>query len=165
MESVWKGYCAQPLVVLYYSGMVRNVAIGALMLFTVVVPTASIMSMNAMMDHSTPHVCSLSLAMQSACLGDNVMQLIVHHLSFALSLNNVPLAAGASGLFLFFVAVAVLTPWTVPRDYRYIRTRVAHWRDAPLLLAIALRTLRRWFARHLSSCGDNAFSRARAVTG
>lgn len=145
--------------------MLRNVAVGALMLFTVVVPTASIMSMNAMMDHSAPHVCTLSLAMQSTCLGDNVMQLIVHHLSFALSLNNVPLAAGADGFLLFFVAVAVLTPWAVPRDYRYIRTRVVHWRDAPLLLAIALRALRRWFARHISSGDYNAFSWARAVTG
>lgn len=162
---MWKEYCTQLLMVLHCSGMVRNVAIGALMLFTVVVPTASIMSMNAMMDHSTPHVCTLSLAMQSACLGDNVMQIIVHHLSFALSLNSVPLAAGAAGLFLFFVAIAVLTPWVVPRGYRYIRTRVVHWRDAPLLLATALKTFRRWFARHLSSGDDSAFLWARAVAG
>lgn len=152
-------------MVLYCSGMVRNVAIGVLMLFTVVVPTASVMSMNTMMDHSTPHVCTLSLAMQSACLGNSVMQIIVHHLSFALNLNSVPLATGAAGLLLFFVAVAILTPWAVPRVYRYIRMRVVHWRDAPLLLAIALHTLRRWFARHLSSGDDGVFAWARAVAG
>lgn len=145
--------------------MVRNVAIGALMLFTVVVPTASVMSMQSMMDHSTPHVCTISLAMQSACLGDSVMQLIIHHLSFALSFGNVPLAAEAALLLLFFVAVVILAPEVVSRHSRHIRTRVLHWRDGPVLLATALHTFRRWFARHLSSGDDHAFAWARAVAG
>lgn len=145
--------------------MVRNVAIGALMFFFVAVPTASMLSMHGMMEHSAQHVCTLTLAMQSACPGENVFQLIIHHLSFALNFSDVIVAASSALLGMFFVVAFFLTPDVVPRTSHYLQTSALRWRTDSVLLATALRTFRRWFALNLSSGDDEAPLWARAVTG
>lgn len=118
-----------------------------------------------MMEHSAEHVCTLTLAMQSACPGENVFQLLFHHLSFALNFSNVIVAASSALLGTFFVAIFFLTPDVVPRVSRYLQTSALRWRTDSVLLATALHVFRRWFALNLSSGDDEAPLWARAVIG
>lgn len=119
-----------------------------------------------MMNHTAQqHVCTLTPAMLSECLGENAMQLLAHHLSFALNFNEAPVAASMVFMGLFFEVALFLTPDVVPRVSRYLQTSALHWRIASLLLATALRMFRRWFAINLSSGDDEAPMWARTVAG